>query len=58
MMGKVYIQSSIQMMKNALNKVDKEPVPSPIQSTIRTDLEHKTSSKETSEKVKCLFSMN
>ncbi|MCK4818782.1 site-specific integrase, partial [bacterium] len=44
MTGKVYIQSSIQMMKNALNEVDKEPVPSPIQSTIRTDLEHETSS--------------
>ena len=58
MTGKVYIQSSMKMMRDAFGKADKEPSPYPIQNSFRTDLEHETKTTATSKQVKCLFSLN
>jgi integrase len=58
MTGKVYIQSSMKMMRDAFGKADKEPSPYPIQDSFRTDLEHESSREERSAKVRCLFSVN
>ena len=46
MTEKVYIHSSLKMMKQALDEVDKVPEASPFQSQFRTPLEHETKSEK------------
>lgn len=58
MTEKVYIQSSLKMMKQALDKVDKGHEKVPFQNQFRTDLEHEKTTEKTSETLRCLFSMN
>ena len=60
--AEVYIQSSMKLMKKAMNEADKEPGnrhPSqPNWSTTRTYLEHGLNKTKTEKEVTCLFSMN